>query len=58
MAELAQKAYLAPMELPPGMESGLEATHAYDPPALTFSSGTHLCEVEIDRETGCLTITR
>src|SRR5262249_37693027 len=28
------------------------------PPALTFSSGTHVCEVEIDRETGQLAIAR
>jgi carbon-monoxide dehydrogenase large subunit len=55
VAVLAQKAYVAPMELPPGMEPGLEATHAYDPPPLTFSSGTHLCEVEIDPETGRVT---
>ena len=58
VAELARKAYLAPTELPPGMEPGLEATHAFDPPALTFSSGTHVCQVEIDAETGCLTIPR
>jgi aerobic carbon-monoxide dehydrogenase large subunit len=58
IAQLAQKAYLAPMELPPGLEPGLEATHAYDPPPLTFSSGTHVCEVEIDRETGRLKIER
>jgi carbon-monoxide dehydrogenase large subunit len=58
VAQLAQKAYLAPMELPPGMEPGLEATHAFDPPALTFSSGTHVCEIEIDRETGHVTILR
>jgi carbon-monoxide dehydrogenase large subunit len=58
VAQLAQKAYLAPMELPPGMEPGLEATHAYDPPALTFSSGTHIVAVEIDAETGRLRITR
>jgi carbon-monoxide dehydrogenase large subunit len=58
LAQLAQKAYLAPMELPPGMEPGLEATHAFDPPALTFSSGTHVCEVEIDPETGRLAIAR
>ena len=58
IAQLAQKAYLAPIELPPGMEPGLEATHAFDPPALTFSSGTHVCEVEIDAETGRLTIPR
>jgi carbon-monoxide dehydrogenase large subunit len=56
--QLAQKAYLAPTELPPGMEPGLEATHAFDPPALTFSSGTHVCQVEIDRETGQVTIPR
>lgn len=58
VAHLAQKAYLAPMELPPGMEPGLEATHAFDPPALTFSSGTHVCAVEIDAETGRITLTR
>ena len=58
IAQLAQKAYLAPMELPPGMEPGLEATHAFDPPALTFSSGTHVCEIEIDPETGDVTIPR
>jgi aerobic carbon-monoxide dehydrogenase large subunit len=58
VAQLAQKAYVAPMELPPGMEPGLEATHAYDPPPLTFSSGTHICRVEIDPETGALTIPR
>ncbi len=58
VTQLAQKAYLAPMELPPGMEPGLEATHAFDPPALTFSSGTHVCQVEIDPETGRVTIPR
>jgi carbon-monoxide dehydrogenase large subunit len=58
VAQLAQKAYLAPTELPAGMEPGLEATHAFDPPALTFSSGTHICQVEIDRETGLVTIGR
>jgi aerobic carbon-monoxide dehydrogenase large subunit len=58
LAMLAQKAYFAPMELPPGVEPGLEATYAYDPPPLTFSSGTHLCEIEIDPETGRVTIGR
>jgi carbon-monoxide dehydrogenase large subunit len=58
IAQLAQKAYLAPIELPPGVEPGLEATHAFDPPPLTFSSGTHVCQVEIDPETGRVTIPR
>jgi carbon-monoxide dehydrogenase large subunit len=40
------------------MQPGLEATHAFDPPPLTFSSGTHICQVEIDPETGGLTIPR
>jgi aerobic carbon-monoxide dehydrogenase large subunit len=58
IAQLAQKAYFAPTELPPDMEPGLEATYAYDPPPLTFSSGTHICRIEIDPETGALTIPR
>ena len=58
IAQLAQKAYLAPTELPPGMQPGLEATHAFDPPPLTFSSGTHICQVEIEPETGAVTIPR
>src|SRR5262249_40093161 len=56
VTQLAQKAYLAPTELPAGMEPGLEATHAFDPPPLTFSSGTHICRVEIDPDTGPLAI--
>jgi carbon-monoxide dehydrogenase large subunit len=56
--EIAQKAYLAPMELPPGIEPGLEAYRAYDPPPLTFSNATHACVVEIDPETGQLHIER
>ena len=56
--QLAQKAYFAPTELPPGMEPGLEVTHAFDPPPLTFSSGTHICQIEIDPETGALAIAR
>jgi len=58
IAQLAQKAYFAPTELPTGIEPGLEATHAFDPPPLTFSSGTHICQVEIDPETGGLMIPR
>lgn len=58
LRELAQKAYVTPMELPPGMEPGLEASYAYDPPPLTFSNATHVCVVEIDRETGQLLIPR
>ncbi len=57
LVQLAQKAYFAPTDLPPGAEPG-QVTHAFDPPPLTFSSGTHICQVEIDPETGGLTIPR
>jgi carbon-monoxide dehydrogenase large subunit len=58
LREVAQKAYLAPMELPPGVEPGLEAYRAYDPPPLTFSNASHVCLVAIDRETGLVRILR
>jgi aerobic carbon-monoxide dehydrogenase large subunit len=38
--------------LPEGTEPGLEATYVYDPPNFTFPSGTHVCAVEVDTETG------
>jgi carbon-monoxide dehydrogenase large subunit len=58
LREIAQKAYLAPMELPPGVEPGLEAYRAYDPPPLTFANATHACLVEIDPETGQVVVRR
>ena len=44
--------------LPDGMEPGLEATHVFDPPNMTFPSGAHVCVVEVDTETGETTILR
>jgi carbon-monoxide dehydrogenase large subunit len=38
--------------MPPGVESGLEASMFYDPPNFTYPFGSHLALVEIDRETG------
>ncbi|MEE2969231.1 MAG: xanthine dehydrogenase family protein molybdopterin-binding subunit [Pseudomonadota bacterium] len=37
---------------PPGMEPGLDEWSAWRPPAPTFPNGCHVCEVEIDLETG------
>jgi len=34
------------------LEPGLDETAYYDPKNFTFPSGTHICEVEIDRDTG------
>ncbi|HET9920994.1 MAG TPA: molybdopterin cofactor-binding domain-containing protein [Ktedonobacteraceae bacterium] len=38
--------------LAPGIEPGLETTVFFEPEACVFPFGTHVCVVEIDRETG------
>lgn len=58
IAEIAQVAYLEPLRLPPGMEPGLEAHKAYDPPPMTYSNATHLCEARLDVRTGAVTLER
>jgi carbon-monoxide dehydrogenase large subunit len=55
--ELAGAAWAA-NSMPEGVEPNLEATTFYDPPNFTFPFGTHICEVEIDGETGKLSIER
>jgi carbon-monoxide dehydrogenase large subunit len=44
--------------LPPGVDPALEATHYYDPPPATFSNGTHVAVVEVDADTGQVSILR
>jgi len=44
--------------LPGGMTPGLEATETFQPPTLTYCNGTHVAEVEVDAETGVVTILR
>jgi CO/xanthine dehydrogenase Mo-binding subunit len=66
-AEIGLKAYWFKLDLPPGMESGLEARHTYDHPYLTMPSadrkdlgafypmmahGAHIPVVEVEPETG------
>ena len=53
--EIALAAYT---NYPEGMEAGLEATHYYDPPNLTFPFGSYICVVDIDRGTGEVKIRR
>ena len=38
--------------LPAGVEPGLKETSFYDPINFSFPAGTHICEVEVDQETG------
>jgi len=53
IAEVAYAAYGAgTKELPTGMEPGLENTTFYDPPNFVFPFGTHICVVEVSRDTG------
>ncbi len=50
-AELAFAAYSA-HNLPAGLEPGLDETSFYDPSNFTFPNSAHICQVEIDTETG------
>ena len=38
--------------LPDGVEPGLKETAFYDPVNFSFPAGTHICEVEVDQDTG------
>jgi len=49
--EIALTAYV-PHKYPAGLEPGLEESAFYDPKNFTFPAGCHVCEVEIDPETG------
>jgi carbon-monoxide dehydrogenase large subunit len=54
-AEVARAAYVA-HNLPPDVEPGLQDTAVYDPPNFAFSNGAHVCEIEIDPDTGRIEI--
>ncbi len=55
--EVALAAYVA-HQIPPGFEPGLSATNFFEPSNFTFPFGTHIVQVEIDRETGKIDIKR
>ncbi len=55
--EIALAAHIA-RDLPPDMEPGLSATYFFEPKNFTFPFGTHICVVEIDRDTGDVEIRR
>ena len=55
MKEVAREANEA-HRLPEGVEPGLHETAFYDPPNFAYSNGAHLCEIEIDIETGVMEI--
>jgi len=45
-------------KLPRGMEPGLYETGSFSPSQDTFPNGCHVCEVEIDPETGAVAVVR
>lgn len=49
---------VAGFSLPPGVTPGLAASNDFVPPAITYTNGTHVCEVEVDPETGHIRLTR
>jgi carbon-monoxide dehydrogenase large subunit len=55
--EIALAAHGA-IDLPAGVESGLDAQTVYDPPNLTFPFGAYVCVVDIDPETACVHVRR
>ena len=57
MQEVARAA-ADPAKLPHGMEGGLAATSVYRADVENYPNGCHVCEVEIDRETGAAEIAR
>jgi aerobic carbon-monoxide dehydrogenase large subunit len=54
LAQIAARAYGA--ELPDGIESGLEATEFTRPPQLVYPFGAHVAVVEVDRDTGQVSV--
>ena len=58
LAEVARIAHLETHRLPPDTEPGLDATRFYDPIRGTFAAGAQAAIVEVEPETGAVTIRR
>lgn len=58
LADVARRAYLDPTALPEGVSPGLDISYTYDPPPMTYSNATHVCEVEVEADTGRVSIAR
>jgi carbon-monoxide dehydrogenase large subunit len=57
LADISLAAYLA-HSMPAGLEPGLEATSFFDPPNFTYPFGTHIAMVEVDADTGQVSLLR
>jgi carbon-monoxide dehydrogenase large subunit len=57
LSEVALTAY-KPQRLPEGMDLGLQVMEYYEPTNLSYPSGAHMCVVEVDRDTGAVSVLR
>jgi len=57
MGEVAFRAWQG-FDLPEGVDPGLDETVFFDPPNFTFPFGCHICEAEVEPDTGRVEITR
>jgi carbon-monoxide dehydrogenase large subunit len=57
LREVARAAF-QPERLPPGLEPGLYESGTFSPANHTFPNGCHVCEVEIEPETGRVEVVR
>ena len=55
--EVARAAFV-PAQLPPGLEPGLYETGTFAPKQATWPNGCHVCEAEVDPDTGAVTLDR
>ena len=55
-AEVAFNAYSAHHFPTTQLEPGLHESYFFDPPDFNFPAGTHICEIEIDPETGIIDV--
>jgi carbon-monoxide dehydrogenase large subunit len=55
LTEVARAAF-QPAQLPPGLEPGLYETGTFAPRQDTWPNGCHVCEVEIDPDTGAVEV--
>jgi carbon-monoxide dehydrogenase large subunit len=57
IGEVAFNAYV-PHSYPEGLEPGFDENAFFDPLNFSFPAGTHICEVEVDPETGVVEIVK
>ena len=58
LADVARAAYSPPGAMPVDVEPGLETTVYFDPPGPTYSGAVHIAMVEVDPDTGRVSIPR